>query len=89
MLNPKLIVREVGTISGKGMFATETIEEGELLWEVDPKATVISLAEWWPCHRNLRIDIVRLRRMNLYSTQKSNGLGITPVIPTLFVKDPG
>ena len=46
MLNPKLAVGEVGIISGRGTLATERIEKGELLWELDPNASVISLAEW-------------------------------------------
>lgn len=46
MLSPKLEVGQ-SAIAGMGFFAKEAISAGELLWEADQDAPLISLSEWF------------------------------------------
>jgi len=46
LLSAKLEQRDTGTIDGKGLFAIEPIFAGEMLWEADPDAPLISLSQW-------------------------------------------
>ncbi len=46
MISPKLAVRH-HALAGSGMFATEPIEVGELVWELNAGASIVTLAEYW------------------------------------------
>ena len=53
-LSPKLVLREDGSIQGKGLFAAAPIQVDELLWEVDATATIIGLADYHRLTREAR-----------------------------------
>ena len=49
MLHPALITKDTGTIQGQGLFTTESITQGTMLWELeDPTFSWAEVLEWSP-----------------------------------------
>lgn len=47
MLHSAIVVREKGTIHGNGLFATELIRKGTLVWSLtDPVYTLQEILQW-------------------------------------------